>query len=45
MISLSVQDHMNHYLEQGMDEKEAMKSVAKDRGVSKGIIYQQIKRK
>ena len=45
LISLSVQDHMNHYLEQGMDEKEAMKSVAKDRGVSKSIIYQQIKRK
>ena len=45
LISLSVQEHMNHYLEQGMDEKEAMKSVAKDRGVSKSIIYQQIKRK
>ena len=27
------------YLAQGMDKKEAMKAVAKDRGVSKRDIY------
>ena len=36
---LSIEEHMNHYLEQGMDKKEAMKKVAKDRGVSKRDIY------
>ena len=31
---------MKLYEEQGMDRKEAMKQVAKDRGVSKREIYQ-----
>lgn len=38
--SLSIQEHMAHYEEQGIDRKEAMKLVAKDRGVSKRDIYQ-----
>lgn len=37
--SLTVEDHMQHYLSQGMEKKEAMKQVAKDRGVSKREIY------
>ena len=37
---MSVEEHMNVYLGQGMDKKEAMKCVAKDRGVSKRDIYQ-----
>ena len=41
----TVLEHFNYYLSQGFDEKEAMKKVAKDRGVSKSIIYQEIKRK
>lgn len=36
---------MQYYLEQGLDEKNAMKMVAKDRGVSKSQIYQQVKKK
>lgn len=36
---MPVEDHMEHYLSQGMDKKEAMKKVAKDRGVSKRDIY------
>ena len=36
---MPVEDHMEHYLTQGMDKKEAMKKVAKDRGVSKRDIY------
>ncbi len=31
------------YTDSGMDEKEAMKQVAKDRGVSKRDIYAQLK--
>jgi 16S rRNA (cytidine1402-2'-O)-methyltransferase len=36
---MTIQEHMNQYLAQGMDKKEAMKAVAKDRGVSKRDIY------
>jgi 16S rRNA (cytidine1402-2'-O)-methyltransferase len=39
---LSVQEHMDYYLNQGIDKKEAMKMVAKDRGVPKRDIYQQL---
>lgn len=35
-------DHMNMYLNQGMSQKDAMKAVAKDRGVGKREIYQQL---
>ena len=34
--------HMKHYESQGIDRKEAMKRVAKDRGVSKRDIYRQL---
>ena len=37
---ISVEDHMKQYEEQGISRKEAMKLVAKDRGVSKREIYQ-----
>lgn len=37
--SLSVAEHMEFYMSGGMDKKEAMKKVAKDRGVSKSEIY------
>jgi len=33
---------MKHYESQGIDRKEAMKRVAKDRGVSKRDIYRQL---
>ena len=36
---MSIEEHMAHYTSQGMDEKSAMKQVAKDRGVSKRDIY------
>ena len=38
-LELSIEEHMERYLSQGMDKKEAMKAVAKDRGVSKRDIY------
>ena len=37
---MSITDHVNMYINQGMDKKEAMKAAAKDRGVSKRDIYQ-----
>ncbi len=37
---LTIEDHMELYLTQGMDKKSAMKQVAKDRGVGKRDIYQ-----
>lgn len=38
--TLSLEEHMAHYESKGIDRKEAMKRVAKDRGVSKRDIYQ-----
>lgn len=38
--SMSIEEHMAYYEKEGMDEKSAMKQVAKDRGVSKRDIYQ-----
>ncbi len=37
---MSIEEHMAYYESQGMDEKSAMKQVAKDRGVGKREIYQ-----
>lgn len=39
-LELAIEEHMKRYEEAGMDRKEAMKMVAKDRGVSKREIYQ-----
>ena len=36
---MTIEEHMDMYLSKGMDKKEAMKAVAKDRGVSKRDIY------
>ena len=38
--AMTIEEHMAHYESQGIDHKEAMKLVAKDRGVSKRDIYQ-----
>ena len=37
---LTIEEHMEFYENQGIDHKEALKRVAKDRGVSKRDIYQ-----
>ena len=39
---MSIEQHMDYYLNQGVDKKEAMKLVAKDRGISKRDVYQQL---
>lgn len=38
--SLSVPEHVDYYISQGLSKKEAMKKAAQDRGVSKRDIYQ-----
>lgn len=38
--SMTIEEHMAYYEEGGLDEKSAMKQVAKDRGVPKREIYQ-----
>lgn len=37
---MSIEEHMQYYQDKGLQKKEAMKAVAKDRGVSKRDIYQ-----
>ena len=39
---MTIEEHMDYYLNQGIQKKEAMKLVAKDRGVSKRDIYQKL---
>lgn len=41
-MELSVEEHMAFYEGQGIQRKEAMKRVAKDRGTSKREIYQRL---
>ena len=42
---LSIEEHMEVYLSQGIEKKEAMKKVSKDRGVTKRDIYQYLAEK
>ena len=37
--SLPVEDHVKHYVDKGMSQKDAIKAAAKDRGVPKNEIY------
>ena len=37
---MSIEEHVEFYEKQGVDHKDALKKVAKDRGVSKRDIYQ-----
>lgn len=39
---ISIEEHMALYTKQGIDKKEAMKRVAKDRGISKRDVYQEL---
>ena len=42
MLDKTIKEHHAFYVEQGIDAKEALKVVAKDRGISKSIVYQEI---
>ncbi len=39
---ISIEEHMALYTDQGIGKKEAMKKVAKDRGISKRDVYQEL---
>ena len=39
-----IEEHMQNYLAQGMERKEAMKAVAKDRGMTKNQVYKELMR-
>ena len=39
---MPLEAHMSHYENQGIDHKEAMKKVAKDRGISKRDVYKML---
>lgn len=36
---ISIEEHVNIYIEKGLSKKESMKQVAKDRGISKRDVY------
>lgn len=38
-MDMPLEEHMNYYMEKGSDKKEAMKLVAKDRGIGKRDVY------
>ena len=40
--AMSEMEHVQMYMDQGMDKKEAMKAAAKDRGVAKRDIYNKL---
>lgn len=40
--NISIKEHFNKYISLGMDKKEAMKSVAKDRGIQKREVYKEL---
>lgn len=40
---LSIKEHFEFYQNKGLSDNEAIKSVAKDRSVSKNVIYKEIK--
>ena len=42
LIALSVPAHVEYYVSQGLDSKEALKRAAKDRGVSKSELYKEM---
>lgn len=39
LCSLSVEEHVNHYISLGMSQKDAIKTAARDRGVPKNEVY------
>lgn len=41
LLSLSVREHVKHYMDRGMDKKEALKQVAKERKIAKSELYRE----
>jgi 16S rRNA (cytidine1402-2'-O)-methyltransferase len=41
---MSIEEHFQKFINEGMDEKSAMKAVAKERGIGKRDVYSQLKK-
>ena len=41
-VEMSIAEHVQHYMTQGMSEKDAMKVVARDRGIGKSEVYREV---
>ena len=39
---ISIKEHYEKYISEDMDKKEAMKAVAKDRGIQKREVYKEL---
>lgn len=44
-VTESIEELMERYMNEGMTEKDAMKQVAKDKGISKSEVYATVKKK
>ncbi len=42
LMEMSIPDHVQFYIQSGMEKKEAMKQCAKDRNISKREVYQEL---
>lgn len=42
--TMTIREHFDSYIAKGLDEKNAMKAVAKDRGIGKREVYNEIKK-
>ena len=40
--ALSVREHVQKYMNDGMEKKDAIKAVSRDRGVNKNAVYQEV---
>ena len=40
--NMSIEEHVNFYISNGLSKMDAIKSCAKDRGVHKNVIYKEI---
>ena len=40
---LSIEEHFSYYLNEGYSEKDALKQIAKDRGMGKRDVYKIVK--
>ena len=41
--TLTPEEHFEYYIKEGLNEKDALKQVAKDRGMGKRDVYKMIK--
>ena len=39
---ISIKEHFDKYISEGLDKKDAMKAVAKDRGIQKREVYKEL---